>query len=49
MPANSGSPPPKRGNGRVTHIIQYIDKMYVQQLNQTNNNFGDVNNAIQAE
>jgi hypothetical protein len=48
MPASSGSPSPRRGKGQVTHIIQYIDKMYVQQLNQTNNNIGDVNNAIQA-
>lgn len=29
-------------------IIQFIDKMYVQQLDQKNYNNGDVNNAIQS-
>jgi hypothetical protein len=37
----------KKGKARAVQIIQIIDKMYVQQLNQTNNNIGDVNNAIQ--
>ncbi len=51
-PACSTSPPapqPKRGKARAIQIIQNIDKMYVQQLNQTNNNIGDVNNAIQSD
>jgi hypothetical protein len=48
MPS-SPAPQPKNGRGRATHIIQYIERMYVQQLNQTNNNIGDVNNAIQSD
>lgn len=40
---------PKKGDRRAVHIIQYIEKMYVQQLNQTNNNAGDVSNAIQSD
>jgi hypothetical protein len=40
--------PRKRGVYRV-NIIQHIAAMYVQQLNQTNNNIGDVNNAIQSD
>jgi hypothetical protein len=46
---NSPAPPrPKKGKARAGQIIQYVEKMFVQQLNQTNNNFGDVNNAIQS-
>ncbi len=46
---SSGSTPPKKGKGRGKHIIQFVENLYVHQLNQTNNNIGDVNNAIQAE
>ncbi len=41
------APKPKKA-ARASQIIQYIEKQYVQQLNQTNNNDGDVNNAIQS-
>lgn len=40
---------PKKPISRPTQIIQYIEKQFVQQLNQTNNNAGDVNNAIQSD
>jgi hypothetical protein len=30
-------------------IIQNVETMMVQQLNQVNSNFGDVNNAIQSD
>jgi hypothetical protein len=39
---------PKTARSRVVHVTQYIDSMFVQQLNQTNYNVGDVNNAIQS-
>ena len=32
---------------RAFQIIQYVENQYVQQLNQMNQNTGDVNNAIQ--
>lgn len=32
-----------------TQVIQNVEKMFVQQLNQTNNNLRDVNNAIQSD
>jgi hypothetical protein len=38
----------KRGKARAVQIIQYIENQFVQQLNQTNSNVGDVNNAIQS-
>ena len=41
------TPRPKRNSSRAVQIIQYVEAQYVQQLNQTNNNTGDVNNAIQ--
>jgi hypothetical protein len=40
---------PKKGSQRASHIIQVIEKLYVHQLNQINNNAGDVNNAIQSD
>jgi hypothetical protein len=48
LPSNPIAQPPKKGKARAVQIIQIIDKMYVQQLNQTNNNMRDVNNAIQS-
>jgi hypothetical protein len=41
-------PQPKKQPSRATYIIQFVANQYVQQLNQTNNNIGDVNNAIQS-
>jgi hypothetical protein len=43
------SPPAKKREPRPVQIIQHIQAMYVQELNQTNNNSGDVNNAIQSD
>jgi hypothetical protein len=40
---------PKRGLPRGVQIIQFIEHQYVKQLNQTNSNIGDVNNAIQSD
>jgi hypothetical protein len=48
LPSGPGHVQPKKGKARAVQIIQIIDKMYVEQLNQTNNNRGDVNNAIQS-
>jgi hypothetical protein len=51
-PVSLGSPAtpqPKKGKARAIQIIQNIETMYVQQLNQTNNNLGDVSNAIQSD
>lgn len=42
------SPAAKKREPRPVQIIQHIQAMYVQELNQTNNNSGDVNNAIQS-
>lgn len=39
---------PKKPKDKAVHIIQYVENQYVQQLNQTNHNEGDVNNAIQS-
>jgi hypothetical protein len=41
-------PPKKKSKARAGQIIQNIETMFVQQLNQTNYNVGDVNNAIQS-
>jgi hypothetical protein len=49
LPSTPFTPQPKKGKARAVQIIQKIDKMFVQQLNQTNNNLGDVNNAIQSD
>lgn len=38
----------KKERPQPVQIIQFIERMYVQQLNQKNNNAGDVNNAIQS-
>jgi hypothetical protein len=38
----------KKGKARAVQIIQNIETMFVQQLNQTNYNVGDVNNAVQS-
>jgi hypothetical protein len=43
------SPQPKKERRQPIQIIQYIEKQYVQQLDQINNNMGDVNNAIQTD
>lgn len=48
-PSSTSIPQPKSGKVRAVQIIQYVEKMFVRQLNQTNNNLGDVNNAIQAD
>src|SRR5262249_46255138 len=42
------APRPKKGKEQAEQIIQVVGTMYVQQLNQTNYNVGDVNNAIQS-
>jgi hypothetical protein len=47
MPIIMTAPQPKKGKARAVQIIQHIEAMYVQTLNQTNYNAGDVNNAIQ--
>jgi hypothetical protein len=49
MPSSPAPAKPKTTKARAVHIIQYVENQYVQQLNQTNNNIGDVNNAIQAD
>jgi len=49
LPNSQTHPQPKKGKARAVQIIQIVEKMYVQQLNQTNNNIGDVNNAIQSD
>jgi hypothetical protein len=41
-------PPAKRGRTRAVKILEHVEHLYVQQLNQTNYNIGDVNNAIQS-
>jgi hypothetical protein len=48
VPSSATTAQPKRGKARAGQVIQFIETMYVQQLNQTNNNVGDVNNAIQS-
>lgn len=48
MPTSPVPAKPKTAKAQVVHINQFIDKMFVQQLNQTNNNIGDVNNDIQS-
>jgi hypothetical protein len=48
MQSSPMPPRPQKGKARAVQIIHNIDQMFVQQLNQTNNNFGDVNNAIQS-
>jgi hypothetical protein len=47
-PSEQPAPKPSRERSRAVHIIQYVERQYVQQLNQTNTNIGDVNNAIQS-
>jgi hypothetical protein len=49
LSSSPSAPQPKKGKARAAQIIQIIETMYVQQLNQTNNNLGDVNNAIQSD
>jgi hypothetical protein len=48
-PASGGplAPKPRKGKARAQQIIVKVETMLVQTLNQTNNNRGDVNNAIQ--
>ena len=48
LPSPAKSQKLKKERPQPTQIIQYIENMYVQELNQTNNNEGDVNNAIQS-
>ncbi len=43
------SPLSRKPEQRPVQIIQNIKAIYVRQLNQTNNNSGDVNNAIQSD
>ena len=47
-PSSPTIPQPKKGKARAGQIIQYVATMYVKELNQTNYNIGDVNNAIQS-
>jgi hypothetical protein len=47
LPSSPVAPKPKRGAARVQQIIVNVETMLVRTLNQTNNNEGDVNNAIQ--
>ena len=42
-------PQPKRGKARAVQIIHNVEKLFVQQLNQMNNNLGNVSNAIQSD
>jgi hypothetical protein len=44
----SATPSPKKAKARAGQIIQIIQHQYVQQLNQTNYNVGDVNNVVRA-
>jgi hypothetical protein len=49
-PDSPSSPAPAKrrtAKAQAVHITQYVEKMYVQQLNQTNYNAGDVNTVIQ--
>src|SRR5262249_26821795 len=48
LPNAVGAPHRKATQRGNTYIIQYVENQYVEQLNQTNNNVGDVNNAIQS-
>jgi hypothetical protein len=48
MPSSAVTPKPKKGKARAEQIIVTVETMLVQTLNQTNNNAGDVNNAIQS-
>jgi hypothetical protein len=47
MPSSPVVSKPKKGRARAEQIFLYVETMLVQTLNQTNNNTGDVNNAIQ--
>jgi hypothetical protein len=47
-PSSPLAPKPKKGKARAQQIIVNVETMLVQTLNQTNNNTGDVNNAIQS-
>jgi hypothetical protein len=44
----SSAPKAKKGKARADQIIVYVQTMLVETLNQTNNNTGNVNNAIQS-
>lgn len=46
--SHAALPPPKKGNARAVQIIHNVEQMFVQRLDQTNYNVGDVNNAIQS-
>jgi hypothetical protein len=46
--AGSSAPKPKKGKARADQINIYVETMLVETLNQTNNNTGNVNNAIQS-
>jgi hypothetical protein len=51
LPALSGAPvvpKAKKGRARAEQINLYVGTMLVRTLNQTNNNEGDVNNAVQS-
>jgi hypothetical protein len=47
VPSSPVALKPKKGKARAEQIILNVETMLVQTLNQTNNNTGDVNNAIQ--
>jgi hypothetical protein len=47
-PSSPAPAKPKTAKARGVQIIQKVETMIVQQLNQTNYNVGDVNNAIQS-
>ena len=48
QPTSPVTPEPMKGRERAKQIIVKVETMLVQTLNQTNNNTGDVTNAIQS-
>ena len=48
VPSSPVAPKVKKDKARAEQIIVNVETMLVQTLNQTNNNAGDVNNAIQS-
>lgn len=49
LPSGPPSPQHEKRPRRVPEIVLYIENQYVQQINQMNNNTGNVNNAIQSD
>lgn len=48
VPVVAAPPRPRKKVTRETYVIQYVQYQFVAQLNQMNQNTGDVNNAIQS-